>query len=147
MTTVKSFLVTASCGLVLLGTVAAQATGLRYARETNGGPVCFESPEVRVIDGQRDIPVSGTLSAVLAPTYAECTCPFVGMIFDDQTTLIVDCLHRDDEIEAFLATARDNGIATVGELTTPILTPCPPPKNQVTLADWRAMLFHEYRPC
>jgi len=144
MTTIKSFLVTASCGLVLLGTVAAQAMGLRYV-SASGGPICFESSEVRVIDGQRNILFTGTLTAVLAPTYDEFACPFVGMIFDDQTTLIVDCLYNDNEIDGFLATARDNDIAAVQELTTLIPTPCPPPKNEATLEDWREMLFHEYQ--
>ena len=145
MTKVKTFLVTASCGLVLLGAVAAQAMGLRYLRGPTG-PNCFESPDVRVLDAQRDIPFSGTLTAVLVPTYAECACPFVGMIFDDRTTLIVDCLHSDDEVDAFLATARDNAIAPVREVTTPILVPCPPPDNQAMLADWIDMLFRAYQP-
>jgi hypothetical protein len=118
MTTMKIFLATASCGMVLLGAVAAQAMGLRYFRGPNG-PNCFESPEVRVINGQRDIPFTGALTAVLAPTYDEFACPVVGIIFDDQTTLIVDCLHSDDEIEAFLGTVRDNDIATVRELDHP----------------------------
>jgi hypothetical protein len=43
MTTVKMFLVTAICGLVLFGAVAAQALGLGDGR----GPNCFESPDVR----------------------------------------------------------------------------------------------------
>jgi hypothetical protein len=141
----KSFLVTASCGLVLLGAVAAQAMGLRYTRETSGKPNCFEAPEVRVIDGQRDIPFTSTLTAVLAPTYAEFACPFVGMIFDDRTTLIVDCLYSNDEIEAFMATVRDNDIANVRELTTSILTPCPPPTNEAMLEAWREMLFYKYQ--
>ena len=59
---------------------------------------------------------------------------------------LVDCLHSDAEVDGFLATVRDNEIATVRELTTPILALCPPPKNQATLADWRAMLFREYGP-
>ena len=145
MTTVKTFLVTASCGLVLSGAVAAQAMGLRYLRAP-GGPNCFASPDVRIIDAQRAIPFTGTLTAVLVPTYAECSCPVVGMIFDDQTTLLVDCLRSDDAVDGFLATARDNAIATVTELTTPILVPCPPPDNQAMRADWREMLFREYHP-
>jgi hypothetical protein len=77
MTTVKSFLVAASCGLVLLGAVAVQAIGLGDSRGPNGptcpessddvrgavpcpppigfgedrefgGPICLESPDVRV---------------------------------------------------------------------------------------------------
>src|SRR5262249_24336854 len=96
MTTVKTFLMMASCGLVLLGAVAAQAMGLRDGRETNGKPMCFESSDVRLIDGQRDLPFSGTLSAVLVPTDAERVSPLVGMLFDDQTTLLVDCLDSND---------------------------------------------------
>jgi hypothetical protein len=46
MATVKRFLVAASCGLVLLGAVAAQAIGLGDVKEPRG-PDCFESPEVR----------------------------------------------------------------------------------------------------
>jgi hypothetical protein len=47
MATVKTFLVTASCGLVLLGAVAVQALGFGEFNEP-GGPICFESPDVRV---------------------------------------------------------------------------------------------------
>ena len=101
---------------------------------------------MRLSDAQRDLPFSGTLSAVLAPTDAARVCPLVGMLFDDQTTLRVDCLDSNDAVDAFLATARDNAIATVTALTTPILAPCPPPTNEATRADWRAMLFHEYQP-
>ena len=61
MTTVKTFLVVGSCGLVLLGTVAAQAMGLSYVRETNGKPNCFASSDVRVI------PFSGTWNGLRGP--------------------------------------------------------------------------------
>jgi hypothetical protein len=44
MTTVKSFLVAASCGLVLLGAVAVQAIGLGNDREF-GKPNCLESSD------------------------------------------------------------------------------------------------------
>jgi hypothetical protein len=47
MATVKAFLLATSCGLVLLGAVAAQAIGLGDFKGP-GGPNCFESPEVRV---------------------------------------------------------------------------------------------------
>jgi hypothetical protein len=47
MTTVKTFLVTGICGLVLFGAAAAQALGSRDFKGA-GGPICFESPEVRV---------------------------------------------------------------------------------------------------
>jgi hypothetical protein len=60
MTTVKTFLVVGSCGLVLLGTLAAQAMGLSSVR-ASGGPICFASS-----DG-RGIPFSGTATAVPNP--------------------------------------------------------------------------------
>jgi hypothetical protein len=47
MTTVKTFLVTGICSLVLFGAVAAQGMGSRDFKWP-GGPNCFESPEVRV---------------------------------------------------------------------------------------------------
>jgi hypothetical protein len=47
MATVKGFLVAASCGLVLLGAVAVQALSFGDDRQF-GGPICLESPEVRV---------------------------------------------------------------------------------------------------
>jgi hypothetical protein len=46
--TVKTFLVTAICGLVLFGAVAAQALGFGDFKGS-GKPNCFESPDVRVI--------------------------------------------------------------------------------------------------
>jgi hypothetical protein len=47
MATVKRFLVAASCGLVLVGAVAAQAIGLGDVKEPRG-PNCVKAPEVRV---------------------------------------------------------------------------------------------------
>jgi hypothetical protein len=47
MTTMKRFLVAASCGLVLCGAVAVQTLGLGDDRQF-GGPVCLESPELHV---------------------------------------------------------------------------------------------------
>jgi hypothetical protein len=47
MTTVKTFLVTAICGLVLFGAVTAQALGAGEFKGA-GGPDCLESPDVRV---------------------------------------------------------------------------------------------------
>jgi hypothetical protein len=60
MTTVKTFLVVGSCGLVLWGGVAAQAMGLSSVR-VSGGPICFASSGVRII------PFSGTSTAVPNP--------------------------------------------------------------------------------
>jgi hypothetical protein len=60
MTTVKTFLVVGSCGLVLWGTMAAQAMGLSYVR-VSGGPICFASSDGRAI------PFSGTSTAVPNP--------------------------------------------------------------------------------
>ena len=48
MTTVKTFLVTASCGLMLLGAVAAPALELSSV-SVQGKPNCFASPEGRDI--------------------------------------------------------------------------------------------------
>lgn len=120
--------------------------GLRYNRPP-GGPNCFESPDVRIVDNQRDIPFTGTLTAVLAPvtpTDEDRDCQLVGMIFDDQGTLIVDCLHSQDEIDAFRLTCRDNMIAAVSELPRPIGRPCPPPRNQAQVSDWSGKLFRCY---
>ncbi|HWU89082.1 MAG TPA: hypothetical protein VN253_17575 [Kofleriaceae bacterium] len=122
--------------------------GLKYLR-ASGGPNCFESPDVRIVNDERDIPFTGRLSAVLARTDSErdseCDCQVVGMIFDDETTLIVDCLHSDDEVNAFRTTCRDNMIDTVNELAIAITGPCPPPKNQAALGDWTQTLFRNYR--
>lgn len=119
--------------------------GLRYLRAP-GGPNCFESPDVRVIDGERDIPYHGTLVGVVAATDSDRDCHTVGVILDDQTTLLVDCLHDASEIDAFKASCRKNGMQNIVEVTTPIMAPCPPPKNQAQLGEWRAGLFRELHP-
>ena len=54
---------------------------------------------------------------------------------------------HNDEVDGFLATARDNDIVTVMELTHWQAVPCPPPQNQATLEAWRDMVFRAYRPC
>jgi hypothetical protein len=118
--------------------------GLRYLRGSTG-PNCFESSEVRSVDGTRDIPYVGSLCAVLVPTDSGKECQLLGLIFDDESTLVVDCLHGDDEVHAFRAACGDNGIAQVTELTTSIMAPCPPPKNQLQVAAWGLKLF-ELRP-
>ena len=145
MTTVQTCLMTACCGLVLWGAVAAQALELPSSGAAQGKPNCFVSPDVRVIDGQRVIPFSGPLSAVLVPTDAAPACPLVGMVFDDQTTLLVDCLDSPEAVAAFLAMAGDHAIATVPTLTTEIAAPCPPPETETAIEDWRAMLFDAYQ--
>lgn len=117
--------------------------GLRYVRGP-GGPNCYESPDVRIVENQRDIPYTGSLIAVLAPVDSERDCQKIGMIFDGQGTLIVDCLHSDDEISAFRITCRENMITSVNELTIAITRPCPPPKNQAAIGDWTNTLFRSY---
>jgi hypothetical protein len=118
--------------------------GLKYLMGP-GGPNCFESADVQLVDGERDIPYTGTLSAALARTTNR-DCQRVGMIFDERSTLIVDCLHSDEDIAAFKRTCVENGIRSVVELAAPIAAPCPPPRNQLTLEDWRRRLFRDYRP-
>lgn len=118
--------------------------GLIYQRGPRG-PNCFESPDVRVIANERDIPFTGRLVAVLATTTSDRDCQRVGMIFDEQSTLIVDCLHSDEDVTAFKVTCRDNGIGAVTELPMAISTPCPPPRNQLALEDWRLRLFRDHR--
>lgn len=121
--------------------------GLRYSSSSSlAGPNCFESPDVRVIGGARDIPYTGTLIAVLAPTDSDEGCRLLGLIFDDVSTLIVDCLHSDDEIRAFRAACEANGIERVIEHATLIPRPCPPPTNQLQVMDWSVRLFTELRP-
>lgn len=119
--------------------------GLRYSRGPSG-PNCFESPDVRIMDGRRDIPYTGGLVAVIAPTDSERECGMVGMIFDERGTLIVDCLHDEDEIGAFRISCRENSITNVVELATRIARPCPPPANQAAVPGWAANLFRSYRP-
>jgi hypothetical protein len=119
--------------------------GLRYV-SANGGPICYESADVRLVDGVRDIPYEGTLSAVVAPTDSERDgCPYVGFVFDDRNTLIVDCLHDDSEVAAFHSTCSDNRITRVAELSAPIARPCPPPENQLQVEDWAAKLYSQLR--
>lgn len=118
--------------------------GLRYVRGSSG-PNCFEAPQVRLIDGERDIPYAGALCAVLVPTDSEKGCQLLGLIFDDERTLVVDCLHGADDVAAFRAACERNGIEQVTELTTSIMAPCPPPTLQVQLTDWTQKLF-ELRP-
>jgi hypothetical protein len=119
--------------------------GLQYV-SANGGPICYESADVRLVDGVRDIPFQGSLSAVLVPTSSDRGCRFLGMIFDERTTLIVDCLHSEGEVRAFRAACARNHISTVTELTRQIMAPCPPPENQLQVMDWSARLFIELRP-
>ena len=118
--------------------------GLRYLRASSG-PNCFESPDVRLMDGERDIPYVGTLCAVLVPTDADRDCQLLGLIFDDESTLVVDCLHSQEEVLAFRAACDANGIVAVTQLTTSITAPCPPPTNQIQVKDWSLKLF-ELRP-
>ena len=119
--------------------------GLKYLT-ANGGPVCYESAEVRLVDGARDIPYEGSLAAVLVPTDSPGRCRLLGMIFDERSTLIVDCLHSEAEIRAFRAACERNGIHTVAELTMQIAAPCPPPKNQTQIEAWSTRLFDQLRP-
>jgi len=117
---------------------------LRYNR-AKGGPICFEFADVTLVDGAREIAHQGSLTAVLVPTHTDRGCHRLGLIFDDQRTLIVDCLHGEAEVRAFRATCEANKIP-VTELTRSIITPCPPPTNQIQIADWSARLFTELRP-
>jgi hypothetical protein len=123
--------------------------GLNYQRGPTG-PNCYESPDVVVLEGARDIPYTGTLIAVLAPTDedrdSEDCCQRVGLIFDDECTLIVDCLHSEEDVKAFRVTCGDNMIGQVIELTALVPRPCPPPTNQTQVADWSMKLFYELRP-
>ena len=122
--------------------------GLRYDRalSASGKPNCYESSEVRLVDGVRDIPFEGALIAVIVPTRGGQGCQHLGLIFDDQSTLVVDCLHGEAEVRAFRAACRDNQIERVTELSASIMAPCPPPTNQLQIEDWRQKLFRELRP-
>jgi hypothetical protein len=117
---------------------------LRYSN-LSGGPVCFEFADVTRVDGVREIAYQGSLSAVLVPTESDRGCHRLGLIFDDRNTLIVDCLHSEEEVNAFRATCEANGIP-VTERERSIMTPCPPPKNQIQVASWSAKLFTDLRP-
>ena len=119
--------------------------GLKY-QSTNSGPICYESADVQLVDGVRDIPFEGSLTAVLVPTDGGRGCRLIGLIFDEKSTLIVDCLHGEAEIRAFRAACERNMISSVTELTLQIMAPCPPPTNQRQISDWRAKLFNELRP-
>lgn len=114
--------------------------GLQYNRAPNGKPNCFESPEVRLVDGVRDIPYEGTLAALLVPTDSDRDCQLLGVIVDDRLTLVVDCLHADEEISAFRSTCRDNAVE-VTQLDLKLAVPCPPPDNQMQVEAWAASLF------
>jgi hypothetical protein len=100
---------------------------------------------VRLMNGARDIPYVGSLCAVLVPTESDRDCQLMGLIFDDENTLVVDCLHSEEEVSAFRAACVENGIAQVTELTASIMAPCPPPTNQIQVKDWSLRLF-ELRP-
>lgn len=119
--------------------------GLRY-RSLSRGPICYESAEVSLVDGVREISYQGSLCAVLAPAVSDHGCKYLGLIFDEKTTLIVDCLHSDSEVQAFRATCASNSISMVTELSRSIMTPCPPPPSQRQVEAWSARLFTELRP-
>jgi hypothetical protein len=114
--------------------------GLRYGRTVNGRPNCFESADVQLLDGVRDIPYTGALTALLVPTDSERDCHLLGVITDERVTLIVDCLHADEEVAAFRATCRDNRVE-ITQLDVKIAAPCPPPTNQLQLEAWAASLY------
>ena len=118
---------------------------LRY-RSASGGPICYEFADVSLVDGVREIAYEGSLTAVLVPTESERGCKRIGLIFDERNTLIVDCLHSEAEISAFRDMCAKNAIAKLTELTASIMTPCPPPTNQIQVAHWSAKLFAELRP-
>jgi hypothetical protein len=115
--------------------------GLRYVRGP-GGPNCFMSPDVRLIDGVRDIPYTGALTAMLVPTDSERDCHLMGVIVDERVTLVVDCLHADEEVAAFRRTCRDNSVE-VTQLDQKIAAPCPPPDNQMQVEAWATSLFEQ----
>jgi hypothetical protein len=118
---------------------------LKYSN-LSGGPVCYEFADVTLVNGVREISYQGSLTAVIVPTDSDRGCHRLGLIFDERRTLIVDCLHDEDEVNAFRATCEANQIATVAELTRSIRTPCPPPPNQIQVASWSAQLFTDLRP-
>jgi hypothetical protein len=116
--------------------------GLQYNRATSGKPNCYESPEVQLLDGVRDIPFTGSLVAYLVPTDSAQDCQLLGVILDEQGTLIVDCLHAEEEVLAFHRTCRDNSLE-VSSWGVKIAAPCPPPENQLQVATWAASLFQQ----
>jgi hypothetical protein len=115
--------------------------GLKYARGP-GGPNCFISPDVQMIGGVRDIPYTGAPLALLVPTDSKRDCKLLGVILDDRATLVVDCLHADDEVRAFRSTCRANSIE-VSEWGATINAPCPPPENQMQVSSWAQSLFEQ----
>jgi hypothetical protein len=119
--------------------------GLRYL-SVSGVPICYESAEVSLVDGVREISYAGSLSAVLVPAVSDHGCQYLGLIFDEKSTLIVDCLHGEAAIQAFRDTCAANNISMVTELTRSIMTPCPPPPNQRQVEAWSARLFTELCP-
>jgi hypothetical protein len=62
------------------------------------------------------------------------------VIVDDRVTLVVDCLHADEEIDAFRSTCRDNAVE-ITQLDLKIAVPCPPPTNQAQVESWAATLY------
>jgi hypothetical protein len=111
-----------------------------------GGPVCYESANVRVVDGEREIPYTGSLVAVLVRAQSsDQRCERIGMIFDAESTLIVDCLHSDAEVASFQEMCRQNAVALT-ELAQTIAGQCPPPANQLQVEGWADRLFRELRP-
>jgi len=118
---------------------------LRYARLAKG-PICYESMNVRIVDGDREIPYTGALCAVLVRAESsDHRCERIGMIFDAESTLVVDCLHSEAELTAFQDVCRRHEVKVV-ELPRTIAGPCPPPPNQLQVAGWAAKLFRELRP-
>lgn len=116
--------------------------GLRYSRIPNGKPNCFESADVQVVNGVRDIPYTGQLIAILVPTDSDRDCHLLGVILDDQGTLVVDCLHADEEVIAFRRTCSKNKVA-VTEHGKAIAVPCPPPTNVTQVSTWAAGLHKQ----
>jgi hypothetical protein len=95
---------------------------------------------VQLVDGVRDIPYTGALTALLVPTDSDRDCQLLGVITDERVTLIVDCLHADEEVVAFRSTCRDNEVE-VTQLDLKIAAPCPPPENQMQIDAWAASLY------
>jgi hypothetical protein len=114
--------------------------GLRYYRAPNGKPNCYESADVRTVDGARDIPYTGSLSAILVPTDSDRDCHLLGVIIDGRMTLIIDCLHAAEEVQAFRSTCRTNAVE-VTERDAKIAVPCPPPDNQMQIQSWAEELY------
>jgi hypothetical protein len=107
----------------------------------NGKPICYESANVRLVDGIREIPYTGALTALLVPTDSAADCAVLGVFIDQRVTLIVDCLHAPEEIDAFHRACRDNAVEATPWGGVKIAAPCPPPENQMQVAGWAAGLF------